>query len=128
MFRTEFFTAKDVDLLVTFGGWEFEEKSKLPLRSAGMIDAARLHSSGYSDSFAVSSDGSHQFCDDEFLTGAVVSKDYRVKVPNNLWKFNGLRVLAVGSVVMMAFICVIVLNIIPRKIAGDALLSIFHSQ
>jgi hypothetical protein len=116
MFKPEFFSAWDVDLLVTFGGSDFDEKCGLAARSSIMVSqmtgATRLHTSASGATFAVSSDGSYQFRDED---AQVESKHFQVKVPRNQWKGNGVRFLVVGYVIAIAFIGVVGLSLIPRK-------------
>jgi hypothetical protein len=123
MFKPEFFSAREVDLLVTFGGSDFDEKCNFAARSSIMVSqmtgATRLHTGASGRTFAVSSDGSSQFRDED---SQVESKDFRVKVPRNQWKFNGIRFLIVGYIVTIAFIGVVGLSFIPRKRARNFLL------
>jgi hypothetical protein len=126
MFQSEFFTARDVDFLVTFGGYRSDEKNKLARRTARMVSqitgAGRLHAGHHYQTFAVGSDGVFQFQDEKDVSTKTASKAYRVKVSENVWHFVGIRVLLCGYVVTVAFLVAIGLNLVSMKAATNFLL------
>jgi hypothetical protein len=123
MYKPDFFAARDVDLLVTFGSPEFDEGCSLARRSARMVSemigAARFHASSKHETFAVSSDGIFQFRDEAQGKETAAVQNYRVKVTKNLWKWSGRRLLWVEYFVAIGFFAMIGLNMIPKQSAYD---------
>jgi uncharacterized membrane protein YgcG len=122
MFLPDFFTSKDVDLLITFGGTEFDERWKLPMQAARitnqMTGATRFHVSEYDQTFAVGGDGAIQFVDQR-NGESPISRTYRINVVKNWWKWNGRRFLFTEIVVLLGFGGVCMLNVMSKKSAMD---------
>jgi hypothetical protein len=120
MLGPEFFTSKDMDLLVTFGGSDWDEGAGLPMRAARMTTqmtgASRLHVSAFGQSFAMTGDGGLQFVDDR-RDVELVSREYRVKVVSNWWKWNGGRFLIAEWVMIGSFVGLCLLNVVSKKAA-----------
>ena len=125
MFKPEYFTSHDVDLLVTFGGVARDEQSGVAKRSARMISqmtgAYMLHASSIFQCFALNSDGTYQFVDYVNEADNSEVRDYSIKLTRNSWKWNGIRFISCGLVNMFAFICIILLNVLPMREVSNIL-------
>lgn len=118
MLKPEYFTSKDVTILVTFGGDKKMEEYKIPYFTRKtvslMTGATRIHASEYSTSFAVDPRGKKLYAYNNTQI-AELSKIQEISIAKNYLRMNGIRFLIADYVVLVAYIYIIVINILPMR-------------
>lgn len=117
--KPEYFSSKDVTILVTFGGDEYMERSKIPYYTRKimslMTGATRIHASQYDDSFAVDLKGKRIYIMKSNETYDTFSEPKEIKITKNYLRFNGIRFLIAEYIVFLSFIYIILINILPMR-------------
>ena len=117
MYKPEYFTAKDIDLLVTFGNSLYDEECMLSLRTAKivsqMIGATRIHGSLYM-SYGMNSNGKLIF-----MTKDQNSDPISLKVTRNPFFWNGIRFLIIGYIIIIISILIVLINLLPMRYVND---------
>ncbi|OHT15732.1 hypothetical protein TRFO_13902 [Tritrichomonas foetus] len=122
MFQQDYLTSKDVDLLVTYGGNEYDEKLRLPLRTAKlvsqMIATTRIHGSSYFVSYGVNSNGKFIFSSQTEIEEVI-----KLKVSKNTTVFNNIRFLLIENLILFLFFFMIFINLVPMRYVSNMSLS-----